>query len=82
MIFFAVLSLENLEQITEKKADVTNYLRRTVNLPSQPTYLSVNCDSTLLCVVVEKESCPTALIYNVSSFATQVICCLFLRKVI
>lgn len=70
----------NIEQITEKKADISDYLRRTVNLPSQPTHLSVNCDCTLLCVVVEKESCPTALIYNIASFATQV-CIQSLSKV-
>lgn len=72
--------LDDIERSVEKKTDITDYLRRTVNLPSQPTHLAVNCDCTLLCVVAEKESCPTAFIYDVISFAAEVTFSWFFEK--
>lgn len=61
-----------MEQYTTKNAEINDYLRRNIQLPSRPTHLSVNCDSSLLCVVVDKGGCPTAIIYDIPSFAKQV----------
>lgn len=74
MSFFgiSVLYLPNLEVYSVKSADINDYLRRTVRLPSRPTQLAVNCDSTCLCVAVEKEGCAIALIYSIAAFAAEV----------
>lgn len=47
-------------------------------LPSKPKHLSINCDQTKLCVIVEKDSCAVALIYEVASFYKAVINCFLL----
>lgn len=67
-----VLYVQNVEQYSVKNAEINDYLRRNIKLPSRPTHLSVNCDSSLLCVVVEKGGCATGIIYSIPSFTKQV----------
>lgn len=72
-VIFLVLRTQDVEQYSVKSGEVHDYLRRTVKLPSPPTHLSVNCDSSLLCVVVEKNGCATGIIYDIPSFANKEI---------
>ncbi|KAJ4442243.1 hypothetical protein ANN_12109 [Periplaneta americana] len=51
--------------------EITNYPRREVPLPSQPTHLSVSCDQNLLVVAIKKDGCAHALIYSVPSFVAK-----------
>lgn len=67
-----MLNIQNVEQYSKRNAEVNDYLRRNVKLPSPPTHLAANCDSSLLCVVVEKDGCAAAIIYDIPSFAKQV----------
>ncbi|XP_045472891.1 nuclear pore complex protein Nup214 [Harmonia axyridis] len=62
-----VFRFENIEESLSTEA-TTNYLRREVNLISQPHYICVNCDHTILGVVLEKDSCLTVLFYDILSF--------------
>ncbi|KAG5897453.1 hypothetical protein JTB14_002714 [Gonioctena quinquepunctata] len=65
------IQLKCVENYTAKDKDVANYPRRNVALPSPAKHVSVNCDSTILAVVVEKDTCPTVIFYDVLSFYKQ-----------
>ncbi|KAH1004570.1 hypothetical protein HUJ05_005365 [Dendroctonus ponderosae] len=51
-----------------KGTDSTDYPRQKVELPAAAQHISVNCDSTILAVVIEKDQCPTVIFYEVLSF--------------
>ncbi|XP_044751181.1 nuclear pore complex protein Nup214-like isoform X2 [Coccinella septempunctata] len=61
------IRFENIEE--HSSTDATNiYPRREINLSSQPHFISVNCDDTVLAVIVEKDNCLLGLFYDVLSF--------------
>ncbi|XP_022901853.2 nuclear pore complex protein Nup214 [Onthophagus taurus] len=68
---FQVIQIQDIQNYAVKDGHVSNYKRRYINLPSNPRYLGVNCDSTKLCVIVEKDGCVKAVIYDVVSFLKQ-----------
>ncbi|XP_077299621.1 nuclear pore complex protein Nup214 [Arctopsyche grandis] len=45
--------------------------QRTIQLPSVPVHVSLNCDCELLSVVVYKESAPVVIVYNTKSLVTE-----------
>ncbi|KAK4879776.1 hypothetical protein RN001_007922 [Aquatica leii] len=65
---FKVIRISDIEILVHKENDEADYKCRTVPLTSIPIQLSVNCDSTKLAVVVEKNGCMVAIIYDVLSF--------------
>lgn len=70
---FLVIHIKTIENLAGGKTEHSDFSRRSVILPSQPSHLALNGDCTLLAVIVMKNNCPTALIYNVTSFLSQVI---------
>lgn len=60
-----------MENYTLKNKEVLNYPRRNILLPSNPRHICVNCDSTILAVVIDKEKCPTVLFYDLLSFLKE-----------
>ncbi|XP_066143152.1 nuclear pore complex protein Nup214 isoform X2 [Euwallacea fornicatus] len=68
---FQVIQTKTIFNYGPKDKDVTSYPRRPIQLPSSPKHLSVNCDSTILAVVVEKDQCPTVIFFDVLSFLSQ-----------
>ncbi|XP_060517249.1 nuclear pore complex protein Nup214 [Cylas formicarius] len=68
---FQAIQTKDLLHYTPKHKDVSDYSRRNVKLPSTPKHLCVNCDGTLLAVVVNKDECPVVLFYTVTSFYTK-----------
>lgn len=51
--------------------EIINYPRRELSLPSQPSYLNVNCDQSHLVVAIKRDGCDHALIYSVPSFVAK-----------
>nr|CAH7723711.1 unnamed protein product [Callosobruchus chinensis] len=71
-ILFSVIQTKCIENYSSKdKEDISNYPRRTIPLPNVPLHVSVNCDCTILAVVLEKDNCPTVVFYDVLSFYKQ-----------
>ncbi|XP_050302010.1 nuclear pore complex protein Nup214 isoform X2 [Anthonomus grandis grandis] len=68
---FQVIQTKILQNYSPKEKDVINYPRRTIQLSSPPKHLCVNCDSTVLAVIIEKDSCPVVIFYDVLSFLSQ-----------
>ncbi|XP_066255123.1 nuclear pore complex protein Nup214 isoform X2 [Euwallacea similis] len=68
---FQVIQTKTIFNYGSKDKDITSYPRRPIQLPSSPKHLSVNCDSTILAVVVEKDQCPTVIFFDVLSFLSQ-----------
>ncbi|XP_017772452.1 PREDICTED: nuclear pore complex protein DDB_G0274915-like [Nicrophorus vespilloides] len=68
---FQVIQQQDIVNNTDK--EFKNYPRRIVELPGVAQHLSVNCDCTKLSVVVERDGCATAIIYDVLSFLKQSI---------
>ncbi|RZC32550.1 nuclear pore complex protein Nup214, partial [Asbolus verrucosus] len=68
---FQVIQLKQIEEFTKSDGDRIDYSRRNVPLPSPPKFLSVNCEHAILCVVIERNSCPCAIFYDVKSFWQQ-----------
>ncbi|VEN45359.1 unnamed protein product, partial [Callosobruchus maculatus] len=69
---FSVIQTKCIENYSSKdKEDISNYPRRTIPLPNVPLHVSVNCDCTILAVVLEKDNCPTVVFYDVLSFYKQ-----------
>lgn len=66
-----VIQCSTLEEYSSIRESVENYSRRYVDLPAVPLHLSVNCEHTILAVVIEKNGCPSVLFYNVASFVKQ-----------
>jgi nuclear pore complex protein Nup214 len=62
------IQLKNIEEYTKTDGDKVDYPRRIFPLVSPPTHLSVNCEHTVLAIVVEKNNCSCALFYDVKSF--------------
>lgn len=67
-----MVQIKTIEDSPGGKNETSEFSRRSIALPSQPSNLAINCDNTLLAVIVNKNNCPTALIYNVTSFFSQV----------
>lgn len=65
---FQVLQTKNLQEYSPKDKEIKTYPRRIVNIPSLPKHVCINCDSTVLAVVIEKDQCPVVLFYDVLSF--------------
>lgn len=65
---FLVIRVGSLENFSPKDKEIVDYPRRNITLPSCPKHICVNCDSTILAVVVEKEKCSTTIFYNVLTF--------------
>ncbi|CAH1186741.1 unnamed protein product [Phyllotreta striolata] len=63
-----VIQLKCVENFTPKDKVISQFPRRNVPLPSPSKHVCVNCDNTLLAVVIEKDSCPIVLFYEVLSF--------------
>ncbi|EFA04104.2 nuclear pore complex protein Nup214 [Tribolium castaneum] len=63
-----VIQLKSIEGCTLGSGDKSDYPRRNLAVPSAPTHLSVNCEHTVLAIVVEKNNCPCVLFYDVKSF--------------
>ncbi|XP_031345632.1 nuclear pore complex protein Nup214-like isoform X2 [Photinus pyralis] len=68
---FQVIQISAIEKSLQKEVELNEYPRRIITLPSPPKHLSINCDSTKLAVVVEKNGSPFALIYETASFMKQ-----------
>ncbi|KAJ8926734.1 hypothetical protein NQ314_020851 [Rhamnusium bicolor] len=66
-----VIQLKCVENYSPKDKDVQNYPRRNIALSSPPKHVCVNCDSTILAVVIEKDKCPAVVFYDVLSFLKQ-----------
>ncbi|XP_018561339.1 nuclear pore complex protein Nup214 [Anoplophora glabripennis] len=66
-----VIQVKCVENYTPKDKDISNYSRRNVPLPSRPQHICVNCDSTILAVVTERDNCPSVAFYDVFSFLKQ-----------
>lgn len=60
-----------MENYSPKDKDISSYSHRSLTLPSVPKHISVNCDSTVLAVVVEQGNCPVVIFYDVLSFYKQ-----------
>lgn len=71
LCFLIVIQLQCTENYNPKDKDIADYPRRTINLPSIPKHVSVNCDSTILAVVIESNNVPVVLFYDVLSFLKQ-----------
>lgn len=69
--FFPVIQTNSLFKYNPKDKDIALYARRTVQLPSTPKHLIVNCDSTILAVVVENDQCATVIFYETLSFLRE-----------
>lgn len=69
--FLLVLFSNEITNIKSKN-EVASYKHRTINLPTPITHVAVNCDSSLLCIVTTRDSCPIGIIYQVTSFLSQV----------
>lgn len=69
---FTVVQSKTIEASSTGKVESTNFARRSVPLSSAPSHLALNCDQSLLAVVVSKDGCATAIIYSVPSFLSQV----------
>lgn len=67
------IQLSSLENYSPKDKDILDYPYRDITLPSIPRHVSVNCDSTILAVVVEQDQCPVAIFYDVLSFFKQTV---------
>ncbi|KAK5646454.1 hypothetical protein RI129_004918 [Pyrocoelia pectoralis] len=70
---FQVIQIVTVEKNSQKEVESNQYNRRIISTPSPPKHLSVNCDGTRLAVVIEKNACPFALIYEISSFLKQTV---------
>jgi hypothetical protein len=68
IIVILAIQLKNIEEYTKTDGDKVDYPRRIFPLVSPPTHLSVNCEHTVLAIVVEKNNCSCALFYDVKSF--------------
>lgn len=68
-----VIQTQTLHSYGSKDKNVADYPRRNIEIPSLPKHLCVNCDSTLLAVVVKKDQCPIVIFYEVLSFLRQSI---------
>ncbi|CAG9813932.1 unnamed protein product [Phaedon cochleariae] len=66
-----VVLLKSVGTYSLKDKDISNYPRRTISLPSPAKHVCVNCDSTILAVVVETDKCPTVIFYDLLSFYKQ-----------
>ncbi|XP_056648879.1 nuclear pore complex protein DDB_G0274915 isoform X1 [Diorhabda sublineata] len=66
--YFKVIHLKTVENFSHKDKEITNYPRRNISLPSPPKHVCVNCDSTILAVVVQRDNCPIGIFYDVLSF--------------
>lgn len=64
--------MKDVEEYTLNKGELKDYRRRTIPLPSKVKHLALNCDETWLSIVIEKDNCPVALIYEVKSFYKNV----------
>lgn len=69
---FVVIQINTIENIESTKHETSDFPRRSIQLPSMPTHLSLNCDQSLISVTVVRNNCPCALIYQVPSFLSQV----------
>lgn len=65
---FKVIQLKAVENFTHKDKEITKYPRRNISLPSPPKHVCVNCDSTILAVVIQRDLCPVVIFYDVLSF--------------
>ncbi|KAJ8958878.1 hypothetical protein NQ318_019645 [Aromia moschata] len=66
-----VIQVKCVENYSPKDKDISEYPRRNVTLPSPAKHVCVNCDSTILAVVIEKDKCSTVIFYDVLSFLRQ-----------
>lgn len=71
--FVIVIETQHIETYSAKIGEIDDYSRRIITLPSRPKHLSVNCDQSKLSVIVEKDNCAVAVIYEVASFYRAVI---------
>lgn len=71
MFNISVIQLKCIENYSLKDKDISNYPRRNVSLTSRPEHVCVNCDSTILAVVTERDNCPSVIFYDVLSFLKQ-----------
>nr|XP_023012697.1 nuclear pore complex protein Nup214 [Leptinotarsa decemlineata] len=67
------IQLNCTESYSTKDKDINNYPRRNLILPSPPTHICVNCDSTILAVVVQKDVCLVVIFHDVLSFYKQTV---------
>ncbi|RZF34883.1 hypothetical protein LSTR_LSTR012880 [Laodelphax striatellus] len=69
-----VSSLESAQESQGKsRNELTEYPRRDIQLPSQPSQLAVNCDGTLLAVVVNINETQIIRVYSVAQFLSQTV---------
>uniref|UniRef100_A0A6P7FM32 Nuclear pore complex protein Nup214 n=1 Tax=Diabrotica virgifera virgifera TaxID=50390 RepID=A0A6P7FM32_DIAVI len=66
-----VIQVKTVENFTHKDKEISQFPRRTIPLPSPAKHVSVNCDSTLLAVVIQRDNCPVVIFYDVLSFYKQ-----------
>lgn len=71
--FLLVVQLSAVENYSPKDKAILDYPYRNITLPSTPQYVSVNCDHTVVAIVIEQDKCPVALFYDVLSFYKQQI---------
>ncbi|KAK9879386.1 hypothetical protein WA026_006456 [Henosepilachna vigintioctopunctata] len=67
---FKVIRFASVESYSSPHP-VGNYSRREVTLPSNPQHISINCDHTILSVVIERDNCPVVILYDVKSFLSH-----------
>lgn len=70
-LFLLAIQLSSLENYSPKDKDILDYPHRSIELPSIPKHISVNCDSTVLAVVVEQDKCPVVIFHEVLSYYKQ-----------
>ncbi|XP_026285827.1 nuclear pore complex protein Nup214 isoform X1 [Frankliniella occidentalis] len=68
---FQVLQSNIIGGIQVPKGEVSEFPRREIQLGCTPSHLSISCDQTQLAVAFVKDECPSAIIYNVSSFCSR-----------
>lgn len=71
LFFFLAIQLSSLGKYSPKDKDISDYQHRSITLPAVPRHVSVNCDSTILSVVIEQSNCPVAIFFDVLSFYKQ-----------